>query len=76
MTRLLRDVLFVALLHGSEGVEARGFIFGPPIALAFGAKFVPLRKPRNLPGISSNFKYPHIFLLSFGAALRKSINGK
>jgi len=33
-----------------SGIEARGFIFGPPIALAIGAKFVPLRKPRKLPG--------------------------
>ncbi|KAK3429034.1 adenine phosphoribosyltransferase 3 [Eucalyptus grandis] len=32
------------------GIEARGFIFGPPIALAIGAKFVPLRKPGKLPG--------------------------
>ncbi|KAK6783148.1 hypothetical protein RDI58_020945 [Solanum bulbocastanum] len=32
------------------GIEARGFIFGPPIALAIGAKFVPLRKPNKLPG--------------------------
>lgn len=32
------------------GVEARGFMFGPPIALAIGAKFVPLRKPKKLPG--------------------------
>lgn len=32
------------------GIEARGFIFGPPIALAIGAKFIPLRKPRKLPG--------------------------
>lgn len=32
------------------GVEARGFIFGPPIALAIGAKFVPMRKPKKLPG--------------------------
>ncbi|KAJ4911888.1 Adenine phosphoribosyltransferase 5 [Raphanus sativus] len=32
------------------GVEARGFMFGPPIALAIGAKFVPLRKPGKLPG--------------------------
>lgn len=31
-------------------VEARGFIFGAPVALAIGAKFVPLRKPRKLPG--------------------------
>lgn len=33
------------------GVEARGFFFGPSIALAIGAKFVPLRKPKKLPGI-------------------------
>ncbi|XP_065004524.1 adenine phosphoribosyltransferase 1-like isoform X3 [Musa acuminata AAA Group] len=32
------------------GVEARGFIFDPPIALAIGAKFVPMRKPKKLPG--------------------------
>ncbi|EOA21647.1 hypothetical protein CARUB_v10002066mg [Capsella rubella] len=32
------------------GIEARGFIFGPSIALAIGAKFVPLRKPKKLPG--------------------------
>ena len=35
------------------GIEARGFIFGPPIALAIGAKFVPLRKPNKLPGTVS-----------------------
>lgn len=33
------------------GVEARGFMFGPSIALGIGAKFVPLRKPRKLPGM-------------------------
>lgn len=32
------------------GVEARGFLFGPSVALAIGAKFVPLRKPKKLPG--------------------------
>ncbi|XLT00033.1 hypothetical protein HN51_049384 [Arachis hypogaea] len=32
------------------GIEARGFIFGPPIALAIGAKLVPLRKLKKLPG--------------------------
>ncbi|PKA57916.1 Adenine phosphoribosyltransferase 2 [Apostasia shenzhenica] len=31
------------------GIEARGFIFGSSIALAIGAKFVPLQKPRKLP---------------------------
>ncbi|URE23805.1 adenine phosphoribosyltransferase [Musa troglodytarum] len=38
-------------------IEARGFIFGPPIALAIGAKFVPLRKPRKLPGEVISEKY-------------------
>ena len=39
------------------GIEARGFIFGPAIALAIGAKFIPLRKPGKLPGevISENY---------------------
>uniref|UniRef100_A0A7N0SV48 adenine phosphoribosyltransferase n=1 Tax=Kalanchoe fedtschenkoi TaxID=63787 RepID=A0A7N0SV48_KALFE len=32
------------------GCEARGFMFGTPIALAIGAKFIPLRKPGKLPG--------------------------
>jgi adenine phosphoribosyltransferase len=40
------------------GIEARGFIFGPPIALAIGAKFVPLRKPNKLPGtVFPNFSF-------------------
>ncbi|XP_050229719.1 adenine phosphoribosyltransferase 3 [Mercurialis annua] len=47
--------LFVERYKGKNisvvaGIEARGFIFGPPIALAIGAKFVPMRKPRKLPG--------------------------
>ncbi|KAF5819048.1 putative adenine phosphoribosyltransferase [Helianthus annuus] len=39
------------------GIESRGFIFGPSIALAIGAKFVPLRKPNKLLGevISENY---------------------
>lgn len=45
------------------GVEARGFIFGPPIALAIGAKFVPLRKPKKLPGEVISEEY----LLEYGA---------
>ncbi|CAL5205001.1 unnamed protein product [Lathyrus oleraceus] len=32
------------------GIEARGFVFGSSVALGIGAKFVPLRKPRKLPG--------------------------
>ena len=32
------------------GMEARGFIFGAPVALALGTGFVPVRKPGKLPG--------------------------
>jgi len=32
------------------GIEARGFIFGAPLALEIGASFVPLRKLGKLPG--------------------------
>ncbi|XWS24129.1 hypothetical protein CRYUN_Cryun28dG0074100 [Craigia yunnanensis] len=56
-TKAFRDTidLFVERYRGKDisvvaGVEARGFIFGPPIALAIGAKFVPMRKPNKLPG--------------------------
>ncbi|KAJ0940549.1 putative adenine phosphoribosyltransferase [Helianthus annuus] len=38
-------------------IFARGFIFGPSIALAIGAKFVPLRKPKKLPGEVISEKY-------------------
>lgn len=31
------------------GTEARGFIFGAPLAYALGVSFVPVRKPRKLP---------------------------
>lgn len=34
------------------GFEARGLIFGAPLALALNAAFVPLRKPGKLPGRS------------------------
>ncbi len=32
------------------GMEARGFIFGAPVAIELGAGFVPVRKPGKLPG--------------------------
>ena len=39
------------------GMEARGFIFAAPVALALGAGFVPVRKPGKLPGdvVSQSF---------------------
>ena len=38
--------------HGVElvvGIESRGFLFGPLVALRLGAGFVPVRKPGKLP---------------------------
>lgn len=32
------------------GAEARGFVFGAPLAVRLGIGFVPLRKPNKLPG--------------------------
>ena len=39
------------------GMEARGFIFGAPIALALGAGFVPVRKPGKLPWHTREVSY-------------------
>jgi adenine phosphoribosyltransferase len=35
------------------GLDARGFLFGPSLALALGAGFVPVRKRGKLPGPTS-----------------------
>lgn len=32
------------------GTEARGFIFGAPLAIELGIGFIPVRKPNKLPG--------------------------
>jgi adenine phosphoribosyltransferase len=37
--------------------EARGFIFGAPLALAMGAGFVPIRKPGKLPYATIALEY-------------------
>jgi adenine phosphoribosyltransferase len=44
------------------GIEARGFIFGPAIALALSAGFVPARKPGKLPRKRRRVEY----LLEYG----------
>ena len=46
--------LFKARYQGQKidkvvGTEARGFIFGAPLAAAIGAGFIPVRKPSKLP---------------------------
>jgi adenine phosphoribosyltransferase len=39
------------------GIEARGFIFAPPVAYALKAGFVPVRKPGKLPAAKLQANY-------------------
>jgi adenine phosphoribosyltransferase len=49
--------------HGGKGIdlvvgiEARGFIFGPAVAYALDAGFVPIRKPKKLPAATQSMSY-------------------
>ena len=45
------------------GIEARGFVLAPPVALALGAGFVPLRKQGKLPYRTRREEY----LLEYGS---------
>ena len=44
------------------GMEARGFIFGPAVAYRLNAGFIPIRKPRKLPGETVK----HTYKLEYG----------
>ncbi len=39
------------------GIEARGFIFAPTVAMRLGVGFVPIRKPGKLPAATEQFSY-------------------
>jgi len=39
------------------GIEARGFVFGAPVALELGVGFVPIRKPGKLPHETMSVSY-------------------
>ncbi|MGJ9423499.1 adenine phosphoribosyltransferase [Aeromicrobium sp. CF3.5] len=46
------------------GVEARGFVFGPPVAMRLGVGFVPIRKEGKLPADVHSAEYA----LEYGTA--------
>ncbi|WP_417386050.1 adenine phosphoribosyltransferase [Gimesia sp.] len=53
LTAYYRDKQITAVL----AAEARGFIFAAPLALALGARFIPIRKPGKLPFETKAFHY-------------------
>ncbi|HEV8385827.1 MAG TPA: adenine phosphoribosyltransferase [Candidatus Acidoferrales bacterium] len=70
LTTLLKDKQGFATLIGRlrehyikknvdvvAGVEARGFIFAPALAVELGAGFVPVRKPKKLPWKTASVTY-------------------
>ncbi len=49
VTELLAEWARTKTVDAIVGIEARGFIFGVPVAMALGVGFVPLRKLGKLP---------------------------
>ncbi len=58
------ESLLVDQIDLVAGIEARGFIFGAPVALALGAGFVPIRKSGKLPHTTVAAEYA----LEYGTA--------
>src|SRR5712691_9015168 len=44
-------------IHKVAGIEARGFIFAPAVALSLNAGFVPISKPKKLPALTERVEY-------------------
>jgi adenine phosphoribosyltransferase len=60
-----RDGSGATVVDKVVGMEARGFIFAAPVALALGAGFVPVRKAGKLPGATHAVSYS----LEYGEAV-------
>ncbi len=68
---IFRDVVACLAERGRQlgvqkvaGIDARGFLFGPPVALELGVGFVPVRKKGKLPWQTLSRKYD----LEYGSA--------
>lgn len=55
--REIADRFWARKIDTVVGVEARGFILGPAIAVELGVGFVPVRKPGKLPYKTQKVKY-------------------
>lgn len=55
--RLLAEPFREAGVTTVLAAEARGFVFGAPLAMELGAGFVPVRKPGKLPHLTHRFSY-------------------
>ncbi|CAI5756738.1 unnamed protein product [Candida verbasci] len=62
--QLFNDLIKAFKLHVGEqkidyvvGLESRGFLFGPTLALSLNAGFVPVRKPGKLPGPTFSIEF-------------------
>jgi adenine phosphoribosyltransferase len=55
------------------GLDARGFLIGPPLALALHAGFVPVRKPGKLPGKLETVEYKKEYGTDSFAIQRESV---
>ncbi|KAF2840942.1 adenine phosphoribosyltransferase [Patellaria atrata CBS 101060] len=56
------------------GLEARGFLFGPSLALRLGASFVPVRKQGKLPGPTETASYKKEYGEDFFQMQKDAIN--
>jgi adenine phosphoribosyltransferase len=55
--RALADVFRGKGIDTIAAAEARGFIFGAPLAVELGVGFVPIRKPGKLPYATISYEY-------------------
>ena len=52
-----RDASGAPTVDAIVGMEARGFLFGVPVAMALGVGFIPVRKPGKLPSAVHSVSY-------------------
>ncbi|MCL2597119.1 MAG: adenine phosphoribosyltransferase [Paludibacter sp.] len=57
MTDILKNIYFEKGITKVVGIESRGFIMGPILAVELSAGFVPMRKPGKLPAEVFEEKY-------------------